>query len=200
MTAGLVLALAGFALVMSITPGPNNTMLLASGVNFGFRRTVPHMLGVTLGCVSMVALIGLGLGGLLAAYPVFYEVLRYVGAAYLLVLAWRIARSGPPKAGAVRGRPMPAWQAAAFQYVNPKAWMMVVGAVTTYAPREGFVRNIAVVALVFAIVNLPAIALWAGFGAVLRGWLDRPARLRAFNVAMALLLVLSLYPLLDGLE
>ena len=148
----------------------------------------------------MVLLVGLGLGGLFAAYPVFYHVLRYVGAAYLLVLAWRIARSGPPRTGGATGRPMAAWQAVAFQYVNPKAWMMTVGAVTTYAPREGFVRNIAVVALVFAVVNLPAIALWAGFGAVLRGWLDRPARVRAFNVAMALLLVLSLYPLLEGLE
>ncbi len=200
MTAGLLLALVGFALAMSITPGPNNTMLLASGVNFGFRRTVPHMLGITVGCISMVLLVGLGLGGLFAAYPVFYHVLRYVGAAYLLVLAWRIARSGPPRTGEGAGRPMAAWQAVAFQYVNPKAWMMAVGAVTTYAPREGFVRNIAVVALVFAVVNLPAIALWAGFGAVLRGWLDRPARVRAFNVAMALLLVLSLYPLLEGLE
>ncbi len=200
MTAGLVLALIGFALAMSITPGPNNTMLLASGVNFGFRRTVPHMLGITVGCISMLLLVGLGLGGLFAAYPTVYRTLRYAGAAYLLVLAWRIARSGPPRSGGLAGRPMPAWQAVAFQYVNPKAWMMAVGAVTTYAPPEGFARNITIVALVFAVVNFTAITFWTGFGAVLRGWLDRPARVRAFNVAMALLLVLSLYPLLEGLE
>ena len=193
-----MLAFAGFAFATSITPGPNNTMLLASGVNFGFRRTLPHIAGVNFGCVLMVVLVGFGLGGLFAAYPLLYAVLRWVGAAYLLVLAWHIANAGPIPGGAAGRRPMRFLHAAAFQWVNPKAWVMVLGAVTTYAPREDFFRNVLVIAAAFAAINLPSVAIWAGFGVALRRVLDRPVRVRAFNVAMALLLVFSLYPLLEN--
>ena len=197
MSAELLLAFAGFALVTSITPGPNNTMLLASGVNHGFWRTLPHMAGVSLGCVLLFVLVALGLGAVLTATPALYAALRYISGAYLLWLAWHIARSGPVAAGRGRGRPMRFLEAAAFQWVNPKAWVMVVGAVTTYAPHDGFSRAVAVLAALFLAINAPSIALWAGCGVALRRVLTHPGRVRAFNGAMALLLVLSLCPLLE---
>ena len=124
MTAELLLAFAGFAFVSSVTPGPNNAMLLASGVNYGFRRTVPHIAGISLGCVAMLILVGLGLGRLFAAVPQLYLILRYAGAAYLLWLAWKIATAGPMTDQKAASRPMTFWQAAAFQWVNPKAWIL----------------------------------------------------------------------------
>lgn len=193
-----MLAFAGFAFVSSITPGPNNAMLLASGVNYGFRRTVPHIAGISLGCMAMLVLVGLGLGQVFAAVPLIYGVLRYAGAAYLLWLAWTIAGAGPMAGRKAGGRPMTFWQAAAFQWVNPKAWVMVVGAVTTYAPRDGFGRNVAVLAVLLGLVNLPSICVWAGCGTALRPFLSHPGRVRAFNRTMALLLALSLLPVLRG--
>lgn len=191
-----MLAFAGFAFVSSITPGPNNAMLLASGVNYGFRRTVPHIAGISLGCVAMLVLVGLGLGKVFEAVPLIYGVLRYAGAAYLLWLAWSIARAGPMAGREAGGRPMTFWQAAAFQWVNPKAWIMVVGAVTTYAPRDAFAQNVAVLAVLLGLVNLPSICVWAGCGTALRPFLSHPGRVRVFNGAMALLLALSLLPVL----
>jgi threonine/homoserine/homoserine lactone efflux protein len=198
MTPGVLLALVGFIFACSVTPGPNNAMLLASGVNFGFRRTLPHMAGIALGCAVMVLLVGMGLGEVFATMPALYAVLRYVGAAYLLWLAWRIARADPLRTGEARGRPMSLLAAAAFQWANPKAWVMVVGAVTTYTPRQDFRTNVLLVALLFVAVNVPSIAVWAGFGTAMRHLLDRPWRVRLFNRAMALLLVLSLFPILEG--
>jgi len=196
MTAKLLLAFVGFSLVTSITPGPNNTMLLASGVNYGFRRTLPHMAGITLGCMVMLVLVGIGLGAVFAASPRLYQVIRIAGAAYLLWLAWQIACAGPTDIGGGRGRPMQFLEAAAFQWVNPKAWIVVTGAVTTYAPREDFVRSVAALTLLLMLTNAPVVALWAGCGMALRGALNKPIRVRAFNIAMAALLVLSLYPIL----
>ena len=200
MSGDLLLAFLGFAIATSITPGPNNTMLLASGLNFGFVRTLPHIAGISFGCVLMVLLVGLGLGRLLEASPLLYALLRYAGALYLLVLAWRLARAGAirPSSGAGngRGRPMRFIEAVLFQWVNPKAWVMVVGAVTAYAPRDGFVRNVVVIAVVLALVNIPCISLWAGCGVAMRRVLDRPSRVRAFNITMAVLLVVSLVPIL----
>lgn len=191
-----MLAFVSFAFVSSITPGPNNAMLLASGVNYGFRRTVPHIAGVSLGCVAMLILVGFGLGEVFAAVPLIYGVLRYAGAAYLLWLAWNIARAGPMTVRGAGARPMTFWQAAAFQWVNPKAWIMVVGAVSTYAPRDAYGRNVVVLAVLLGLVNAPSICIWAGFGTVLRPLLSHPVRVRVFNVTMALLLVLSLLPVL----
>jgi threonine/homoserine/homoserine lactone efflux protein len=196
MNADLLLAFAAFAFATSITPGPNNVMLLASGANHGFVRTLPHMAGITLGCALMIVLVGFGLGALLAASPTLYAALRYIGAAYLLMLAWRTARSATIPSRPAAGRPMRLLHAAAFQWVNPKAWVMVVGAVTTYVPHDGFSRNVFLVAAVFGLVNAPAILVWAGFGVALRRILSDVRRMRAFNIAMALLLVLSLYPVL----
>lgn len=186
--------LALFALVASITPGPNNVMLASSGLTFGFRRTVPHMLGVSVGFSLMLVLVGLGLGAAFQRAPVLYEVLKYVGAAYLLYLAWKIASSGPLDSGEVRGKPFTFIQAALFQWVNPKAWVMAVGVIATYTPQTGFFGNLMIAAAVCWAVNLPSIGVWVLCGSALRRWLHRPAAIRAFNVTMAVLLVASLYP------
>ncbi|MCH4579552.1 LysE family translocator [Achromobacter xylosoxidans] len=186
--------LALFALVSSITPGPNNVMLAASGLNFGFRRSMPHLLGVNLGFTLMIFLVGIGLGSVFQQAPVLYTVLKYVGAAYLLYLAWKIANSGGVEEGAVRGKPMTFLQAAAFQWVNPKAWVMAVGIIATYTPQAGFFANLVIATLVCGLVNLPSIGIWVTFGTALRRVLHKPWAIRAFNITMALLLVASLYP------
>lgn len=195
MTQDLLLALMGFAIATSVTPGPNNMMLLASGVNFGFRRTVPHMLGISIGHSLMVFLMGLGLAGVFKAWPPALLVLKALAVGYMLWLAWKIAQSGAPGEGRSAARPMTFLQAAAFQWVNPKAWMMAVGAVSAYVTQPS-VWAYAAVAGVFAAVNLPSVSIWAGAGQAMRRWLDAPGRLRAFNWGMAGLLVLSLVPVL----
>ena len=193
----LLLGFALFALVTSITPGPNNTMLLASGVNFGFNRTIPHMLGITCGFFVLVVAVGLGLGAAFQTYPLLYSVLRYVGAAYLLYLAWKIAHSGPvSESEKGESKPISYLGAAAFQWVNPKAWIMAIGAISTYTPMQGYFTNVIVIAAVFALINLPSVSVWAGCGTLLRNVLKDRRWLRLFNWGMALLLVASLYPLL----
>lgn len=197
MTPQLLLAFVLFAFVTSVTPGPNNLMLLASGVNFGVRRSLPHMLGISLGFMVLVAAVGLGLGQLFEQFPPLYSALRYGGAAYLLYLAWKIAGSGAPDAeGKTTGKPFTFLQAAAIQWVNPKAWIMAIGAITTYTPQEGFLVNVLLIAALFALVNCPSVGLWAVAGSLLRRWLGYPRVLRTFNIGMALLLVASLYPIL----
>ncbi|MEO8644227.1 LysE family translocator [Pseudomonas sp.] len=193
----LLLGFALFALVTSITPGPNNTMLLASGVNFGFNRTIPHMLGITCGFFVLVVAVGFGLGAVFQTYPLLYSVLRYVGAAYLLYLAWKIAHSGPVSESEMgESKPITYLGAAAFQWVNPKAWIMAIGAISTYTPMQGYFTNVIVIAAVFALINLPSVSVWAGCGTLLRNVLKDRRWLRLFNWGMALLLVASLYPLL----
>lgn len=191
----LLLALTAFAFVSSVTPGPNNLMLLASGVNFGFRRTVPHMLGIGFGFGAMTALVGLGLAGLFAAWPPARTALALVSGAYLLWLAWRIAHAAPPQPGAAGGRPMTFLQAAAFQWVNPKAWTMALGAVALYAPGQDM-GAVAVVVAVFVMVNVPTVAIWAGAGVAMAQALRDPVRLRWFNRGMAAMLAASLWPVL----
>jgi threonine/homoserine/homoserine lactone efflux protein len=183
-----------FILVSSITPGPNNAMLASSGLTFGMQRTVPHLLGVNLGFALMVLLVGLGLGAVFTREPIVYQVLKYVGAAYLLYLAWKIANSGSMQEGRARTRPFTFLQAAMFQWVNPKAWVMAVGIVATYTPQQGFFGNLLIATLACIVINLPCVGLWVLFGSTLRRWLHKPAIVRGFNVAMALLLVASLYP------
>ena len=188
-------ALALFAFAASITPGPNNLMLLASGANFGLRRTVPHMLGVSLGHAFMVLMVGLGLAGLFSAWPPAHDILKAASVVYMLWLAWRIAQAAPREPGAAAGRPLTFLQAAAFQWVNPKGWAMALTAVSVYAPGQG-AAAMALVAAVFAAVNLPSVSVWAWFGLQMRRILTNPARLRLFNRAMAALLVASLWPVL----
>lgn len=196
MPGALLWGLAIFCFVSSITPGPNNLMLLTSGVNFGVRRTMPHMLGVGLGFTLMVALVGLGLAGIFTRVPVLLTAMKWLGAAYMVYLAVKLARAAPVKAGAATGRPMTFLQAAAFQWVNPKAWVMALTAVATYTTPDDYIRTVGLVALVFGAVNLPCISSWVLFGTVLRQVLQRPLVLRAFNLVMAALLIASLYPAL----
>jgi threonine/homoserine/homoserine lactone efflux protein len=196
MSLELFFAFIAFAFVTSVTPGPNNTMLLASGVNFGIRRTEPHMLGISFGLMSLVLAAGLGLGKLFEELPMLYVILRYVGALYLLYLAWKIATSGAPEdPSAEHRKPFTFVQAAAFQWINPKAWVMAIGAITTYTPQENFVVNVLLIAGLFALVNCPTMSVWTAAGSLLRNWLRDPFKLRCFNITMALLLIASLYPL-----
>ncbi len=192
MTPDLLLALLGFAFVSSITPGPNNLMLMASGANFGLLRTVPHALGVGLGFTLMIVLVGLGLAQVFEALPWARPTLAVVSVAYLLYLAWRIANAAPPERATAEGRPMTFLQAAAFQWVNPKAWTMALTAVTLYG--DGSVLSVLLVALAFGAVNLPCISSWTLLGREMRRFLTSPGRLRLFNWTMAALLVASLVP------
>jgi threonine/homoserine/homoserine lactone efflux protein len=191
-------ALVVFAGVMSGTPGPNNMMLLASGVNFGFWRTLPHMLGISFGVMLLLLAIGFGLHELLQRWPLFFMAIKYAGGLYLLWLASKIANSGPLEEGSGegRGRPMRFIEAVAFQWVNPKAWVMAVGAMATYTHESAYALTVIIVALVFAVVCGPATGTWTMFGVALKRFLQNPKANRVFNVAMALALVASLWPLL----
>jgi threonine/homoserine/homoserine lactone efflux protein len=190
------LALVLFAFTTSITPGPNNMMLFASGVNFGFARTIPHMLGIGAGFLSLLIAVGLGLGALLHSVPVVYTALKFAGGTYLLWVAWKIGTSRSLSDGKTGAQPMTFIGAAAFQWVNPKAWVMAVTAMATYTNPEYYLPTVMLVGLAFAAVNLPSVSTWAGFGSALREWLSVPARLKWFNITMALLLVASLWPML----
>ena len=193
-----LLALLGFAFVSSITPGPNNLMLMASGANFGFRRTLPHLLGVGIGFTLMIVLVGVGLVQVFDLYPISHQILKLVSVIYLLWLAWKIANAATPE-GDVQseGTPITFIQAALFQWVNPKAWTMALTAISAYTPDQTL-YYVSLVALVFGIVNLPSVSLWTVLGEQMARFLTSAARLRAFNWAMAGLLVLSLYPVVLG--
>ncbi len=196
MSLDVFLALLLFAFVSSITPGPNNLMLLASGVNFGFLRTIPHMLGIGVGFLILLLAVGFGLGALLTAYPPIHTVLKVAGGAYLLYLAWKIATSRTMgKAGETGARPMTFLQAAAFQWVSVKAWVMAVTAMSLYTSAERPFLSVILVATAFALVNLPSVSTWAGFGTAMRGFLSDPVRLKWFNIATGAALALSVVPM-----
>lgn len=202
MTTQLLAALVVFAFVTSITPGPNNLMLMTSGINFGLARTVPHMLGVSLGFTLMIALIGMGIMQVIEAIPGSQTAITIVSGLYLLYMAWKIATTDTAPTTAVnqsRARPFTFVQAALFQWINPKAWTMALTAIAAYAPKSMGWTGVIVVAGIFGLVNLPSTGSWAMMGAKLRRFLSDPARLRAFNIVAALLLVASLYPMLAGL-
>ena len=199
MTTTLLLALAAFALVSSITPGPNNLMLMTSGINFGFARTVPHMLGVAIGFTVMIVAVGAGVATVLSVVPGLLGVIKWLSVAYLLYLAWKIATApAKPLTGTSAARPMTFWQAAAFQWINPKAWTMALTAASAYLPAGDRATGLLVLALVFGSINLPSVGLWAVMGVSLRRFLADPGRLRAFNVVAALTLVATLYPVVAG--
>ncbi|NOD36299.1 MULTISPECIES: LysE family translocator [unclassified Ruegeria] len=195
MTYDILMALIVFAFVTSITPGPNNLMLMASGANFGFRRSIPHMLGIGLGFTVMVLLVGAGLVQVFDRYPISHTALKIVSVVYLLYLAWKIAHAAPAKGSEASGIPMTFLQAAAFQWVNPKAWAMALTATTAYAPNQTL-HAILLVALVFGAVNLPSVSTWTVLGQQMARLLTNPRRLVAFNWTMAALLIASLYPVL----
>lgn len=195
MSFAILTALLGFAFVATVTPGPNNLMLMASGANFGFRRTLPHMLGIVGGVSVMALLVGAGLMALFDAVPALNLVLKVVSVGYLLWLAFKIATAAPVEERDAAGRPMTFLQAATFQWVNPKAWAMCLSAITLYAPDRSLL-SVAIVAGAFALVCFPAILVWAWLGTVVRQWLSNTTQLRVFNITMAALLVASLYPVL----
>jgi threonine/homoserine/homoserine lactone efflux protein len=196
MPSELLWALLLFVVVTLFTPGPNNTMLMTTGLNFGFRRGLSHLWGVALGFAVMVLAVGLGLGAVFQAYPEAYTVLKYAGAAYLLYLAWQIATAGGIEEGAASGRPITFLQAAAFQWLNPKGWVMAVGAVSTYAAVAAFPYNMLLMAGLFGSLGVLSSASWLGFGTGLKRLLTSPRAVRAVNITMALLLVASLWPIL----
>ena len=195
MSFDLFTALVAFAFVTVITPGPNNLMLMASGANFGFRRTVPHMLGIGLGFPSMVFLVGVGVMQVFDLWPASYLILKVLSVAYLLYLAWRIANAAPPKDAAVEGRPLTFVQSAAFQWVNPKAWSMALSAITLYATSRDL-GAVMWVAGTYVAVSAISTTSWTVLGQQMRRLLKSPARLRAFNWVMAALLVATLIPVL----
>jgi threonine/homoserine/homoserine lactone efflux protein len=190
----MLLALVTFCLVATITPGPNNIMLMSSGATFGLRRTVPHIAGISGGCALMVLILGWSLSGVARHVPSLHLGLHVVSTGYMLWLAWRIATAVGPGEAEARGRPLNVVEAAAFQWVNPKAWAMILGAVTSFARPQTMAWDVPMIAAVLIAVGLPSITLWAASGSALRQALGRPVALRIFNYTMAALLVLSIMP------
>jgi threonine/homoserine/homoserine lactone efflux protein len=195
MSHSLLIAFVIFATVMFFTPGPNNVMLLSSGLTYGFRRTLPHVAGITIGFAFMIGTVGLGMATVFITYPVLQTILRYAGAAYLIYLAAAIAMSGPvtPDQDNRRG-PMTFWGAAMFQWINVKGWVMVIGTITAYAGIASFPWNITIQVMLSLLLGVVSCSAWALFGSSLRPILTSPRAVRAFNIVMAVLLLASLYP------
>jgi threonine/homoserine/homoserine lactone efflux protein len=190
----LLAAFVVFAVATLFTPGPNNIMLMASGLNFGLTRTLAHGFGVPLGFGFMVLVVGFGLGAFFAAFPIAYQILKYVGAAYLLYLAWRIAIATGAHGNNARARPFTFLQAAAFQWVNAKAWVMAIGAVTAYAGITAFPLNTILIAAIFTVLGTASSFTWVLFGTGLKRIVNDPRSIRIFNLVMAGLLAASLIP------
>jgi threonine/homoserine/homoserine lactone efflux protein len=181
-----------FAIAGSVTPGPNNVMLTASGANFGFRRTLPHILGVCIGFPLMVAAIGIGLGRVFEEVPVVHSVLKVAGSAYLLWLAWRVASAGAAEPGDAGARPLSFLEAAAFQWINPKAWIMATGAISTFTlAGEAMLPQVLTIAAIFTVISVPSATVWTLLGIGIARLLKSPLGLRLFNFAMGGLLALS---------
>jgi threonine/homoserine/homoserine lactone efflux protein len=195
MSHSLLIAFVLFATVMFFTPGPNNIMLLSSGLTYGFRPTIPHIAGITVGFAFMVGAVGLGLGTIFITFPVLQTILKYAGVVYLIYLAAAIAMSGPVSADQDNRRgPMTFWGAAMFQWVNAKGWVMVIGTITAYAAISPYPWNIAIQVGLSLILGVLSCTAWALFGSALRPVLTSPKAVRAFNIVMAVLLLASLYP------
>ena len=197
MSQPLLIAFVVFAVVMFFTPGPNNIMLLSSGLTYGFRRSLPHMAGISIGFAFMVAAVGLGFGAVFIAYPVLRTILKYAGAAYLIYLAAIIAVAKPPVPGQDNRRgPMTFWGAALFQWINVKGWVMVIGTITAYAAIASFPWNIAIQTVLSLAMGIVSTSIWTLFGSALRPVLTSPVAVRAFHIVMAILLLASLIPVL----
>ena len=186
-----------YAIATSITPGPNNIMVTVSGANFGYWRTFPHILGIDVGFMVMVIAIGFGMGAAFEALPYLHLVLKVVGSAYMLWLAYKIATSGPIEIGERNGQPFTFLQAAAFQWVNPKAWFMALSAIPAFTSLDGDIyREVFFIAAVFGVFNFPCVSVWTLFGVGLGRILKSPKSLRLFNWGMAALLALSILPMI----
>lgn len=185
-----------FALATACTPGPNNIMLTASGVNFGFTRSIPHMAGITVGFALVMIASGAGLGLVLATYPSVHTALKVVGAAYMLWLAWKVANAASPSDGHQSGAsPLTFLEAAAFQWVNVKGVLVALGAVALFVRPPSAWSDMLTMLAVFVPVTIFSVVLWTGFGVVVSGLLSNPRQARIFNIAMALLLVASIVPM-----
>ena len=191
-----LLALCVYAFVTSVSPGPSNFMLLASGANFGFARTVPQVLGITIGFELLLLAVGAGLGALLVAYPPLHIGLKVGGGAYLLYLAWRIGTSRSLGKSSETARPLTFLQSAVFQWINPKAWVVALTTMAVYTNPDAPLLSVVVIMATFGLVNLPSVSAWAGFGMVLREFLSNPVRLKWFNMTMGVLLAATLWPLI----
>jgi threonine/homoserine/homoserine lactone efflux protein len=197
MSQQLFVAFVIFGAVMAFTPGPNNIMVLSSGLTYGFRRSLPHIAGIAIGVSLMVASVGLGLGAIFIAYPVLQTILKYGGIAYLIYLAGVIAMSGSVTPGQDNQRgPMTFWAAVLFQWVNVKGWVMAIGIITAYSAVASFPWNIAIQAALMLVMGALSSLTWTIFGSSLRLVLASTRAIRAFNIAMAVLLLASLYPVL----
>ena len=197
MSQQLTIAFVLFAIVAAFTPGPNNAMVLASGLNFGFRRTLPHVAGIAIGFGIVVLIAGFGLGAVFKSMPLLYAALKYGGPAYLVYLAWRIATSGGiDDKDSQRGEPLSFIGAMLFQWVNVKGLIAAISSVAIYSAIAPYPYNVLFLGAVFGLVGFVSAAAWALFGASLRGLLSTPRAVRIFNVTMAVLLVASLYPVL----
>lgn len=197
MSLELTFALLTFAFASSITPGPNNMMLMASGANFGMARSVPHLAGIAVGFAVMITLVGFGLAQLFELFPVLHTVLKIAAALYMTYLAWKIATAAPKiDAPEEAGRPFTFLQAALFQWVNPKAWAMALTVVSVYMPETLGILAPVIVALLFQIPGVPCMVAWAVLGVAMRRFLTSAGRLRLFNGTMGALLVLSVWPIL----
>src|SRR6266545_7249319 len=196
MSHSLLIAFIMFAVVMFFTPGPNNIMLLSSGLTYGFRPTVPHILGITFGFAFMIGAVGVGLGTVFLAYPILQTILKWGGVAYLVYLAAAIAMAEPvkPEEGGRRRGPMTFMGAAMFQWINAKGWVMVISTITAYAAIAAFPWNIAIQVGLSLLLGILSCTAWALFGTALRPVLTSPRTVRAFNIVMAVLLLASLYP------
>jgi len=189
------LAIIAFAVTTCVTPGPNNAMIMASGLNYGIKRSMPHFLGITLGFPAMVLAVGLGIAQLFDVYPLLHVILKIAGAAYLSYLAYKIATAPVSESKESEGTPLTFIQAAAFQWVNPKAWVLAVGATVTYTTQgTGYVLQVITIGLIFMIFGPPCIMLWLWGGASLKSLMQNPNAVRVFNFTMALLLMGSLIP------
>jgi threonine/homoserine/homoserine lactone efflux protein len=208
LTTQFLLAISLFCFASCATPGPNNLMLLASGVNHGFKRTLPHMMGINFGFGVMVFLMGLGLAQMFQIYPSLHTVMKWGSIAFMLYLSWKIATSTAPlepasntDTAAPKTKPLTWWQAALFQWINPKGWAMGLSAVAAYVPESNgsaSMPHLIVLAFMFIVINFPVGMVWTLFGVRLRTWLASDKNRRAFNYVMALLLVLSLAPMVWG--
>jgi threonine/homoserine/homoserine lactone efflux protein len=192
----LALAAAAFCFAGALTPGPNNVMLLASGVNFGFARTVPHMVGVVLGYAFLLLVIGMGLGQTVVEHPLAFQALRIIGALYMIWLAWKIATSRGSSEGQGRSSPLTFFQAAAFQWVNVKGVLVAISGVAAFTRPGEFIVTLGALLVIATVATLVSVLVWTSFGTGLRQLLTDPRKARVFNVVMAVLLLASLYPML----
>ena len=189
------LAIIVFVISTCVTPGPNNALIMASGLNYGMRQSMRHYFGICLGFPAMIVAVGLGIAELFERLPVLHVILKVAGAIYLSYLAWRIASTPIPEFNEAKGKPFSFLQAAAFQWVNPKAWVLAVGATVTYTViSDSYVFQVLTIALLFMIFGAPCTMLWLWFGASLKTILQKPFYVRIFNISMATLLMGSLIP------